>query len=491
MQSILQNLEKRRENVIKSKINTSLSIITNKNNSQLVQQSLLSPPLMNLRSVLKKDKTFAEDAKLRLSIEDYKLMCKNKVLKKMMAKVLNTDVASLTAICKNIVDDVNKYIDLSRKTNKEKTKAKISPIKDLLSSLPPNMKKETLKLSHLPDEIIKNITHNSLKSLYKSKYKLEEYKLVDGIPVHKLLEYSKFLFQNKNALYFLMENNIEIDYYSLSGNTNPIAIQLLKEEIKVNPDARINWLELSRNPKAMKILKANRDKIVWAYLCFNTNPEAMKLIEEEIKINPVHINFENLATNETHEAMKLIDDNLFSKNTVYNTKSIYSRDWNRFWQKLSKNSKAVKILKANREKIDWCELSGNQSDEAIKLLEEEMITNPDIVNWNILSGNPNQRAFAILEANPKNITYRRLSNNSNPKAIELLKKRMEVQNDRLSANDKIDWAELSKNPAAIELIKTRIIYEDNLPHNTYMRLELREKINWSVLSTNPSIFELV
>jgi hypothetical protein len=491
MQSILQNLEKRRENVIKSKINTSLSIITNKNNSQLVQQSLLSPPLMNLRSVLKKDKTFAEDAKLRLSIEDYKLMCKNKVLKKMMAKVLNTDVESLTAICKNIVDDVNKYIDLSRKTNKEKTKAKISPIKDLLSSLPPNMKKETLKLSHLPDEIIKNITHNSLKSLYKSKYKLEEYKLVDGIPVHKLLEYSKFLFQNKNALYFLMENNIEIDYYSLSGNTNPIAIQLLKEEIKVNPDARINWLELSRNPKAMKILKANRDKIVWAYLCFNTNPEAMKLIEEEIKINPVHINFENLATNETHEAMKLIDDNLFSKNTVYNTKSIYSRDWNRFWQKLSKNSKAVKILKANREKIDWCELSGNQSDEAIKLLEEEMITNPDIVNWNILSGNPNQRAFAILEANPKNITYRRLSNNSNPKAIELLKKRMEVQNDRLSANDKIDWAELSKNPAAIELIKTRIIYEDNLPHNTYMRLELREKINWSVLSTNPSIFELV
>jgi len=303
--------------------------------------------------------------------------------------------------------------------------------------------------------------------------------------VHKLLQYPSFLFQNKNALYFLMENNIEIDYYSLSGNTNPIAIQLLKEEIKVNPDARIDWGALSKNPKAMKILKTNRDKIVWAYLCFNTNPEAIKLIEEEIKINPEHINFENLATNETQEAMKLIEDNLFSKNTVYTI------NWNRFWQKLSKNSKAVKILKANREKIDWCELSGNQSDEAIKLLEEKMITDPDIVNWNILSGNPNQRAFAILEANPKNINYRRLSGNSNPKAIELLKKRMEVENDRLSANDKIDWAELSKNPAAIELINTRIIYEDNLPHNTYMRLELREKINWSALSTNPSIFELV
>jgi len=141
----------------------------------------------------------------------------------------------------------------------------------------------------------------------------------------------------------------------------------------------------------------------------------------------------------------VIEDNLFIKNTIY------GRDWNRFWQILSRNSKAIKILKANREKIDWCELSGNQTDEAIKLLEEEMITNPDIVNWNILSGNPNQRAFAILEANPKKINYRRLSNNSNPKAIELLKNRMEVQNDRLSANDKIDWAEISKNPAAIEL----------------------------------------
>jgi hypothetical protein len=352
------------------------------------------------------------------------------------------------------------------------------------------MNAETLRLFDIPEEVIEHITHNSLKSLYKSKYKLEEYKLVDGIPVHKLLQYPSFLFQNKNALYFLMENNIEINYYSLSGNTNPIAIQLLKEELKVNPDTRIDWGALSKNPKAMKILKANRDKIVWAYLCFNTNPEAMKLIEEEIKINPEHINFENLATNETQEAMKLIEDNLFIKNTVYNTKSIYSRDWYRFWQKLSKNPKAVKILKANREKIDWCELSGNQSDEAIKLLEEKMITDPDIVNWNILSGNPNQRAFAILEANPKNINYRRLSNNSNPKAIELLKKRMEVQNDRLSANDKIDWAELSKNPAAIELIKTRIIYEDNLPHNTYMRLELRDKINWSALSTNPFIFTL-
>jgi hypothetical protein len=490
MQRILQDLEKRREDLIKSKINTSFSIITNKNNSQnpKLQQEVReahsqnSPQLMNLQSVLKKDKTFAEDAKLRLSIEDYKLMCKNKILKKMMAKVLNTDVASLTAICKNIVDDVNKYIDLSLKTNKEKTKAKISPIKDLLPSLPPNMKKETLKLFHLPEEIIKHITHDSLKSLYESKYK---YKLVDGIPEYKLLLYPKLLLKNPRALYFLIENNIEIDYYWLSSNTNPIAIELLMEEINVNPNTRIDWAALSRNPEAIKILKANRDEILWGILSFNTNPEAMKLIEEEIKVNPMHINFEGLAANETSAAIKLIEDNLFNKKSNYNT------NWYRFWQILSRNSKAIKLLKANRGLIDWCELCGNQSTEAIKLLEEEMIKNPDIVNWNILSSNPNKKAFAILEANPNKINYRRLSSNSNPKAIKLLDKRMEIQNDRLSKDDKIDWTEISKNPGAIDLIKKRIIYEENLSQNIYTRLNENDKLRWSELSINPCIFELV
>jgi len=45
----------------------------------------------------------------------------------------------------------------------------------------------------------------------------------------------------------------------------------------------------------------------------------------------------------------------------------------------------------------------------------------------------------------------------------------------LEANpDKIDWEELSGNPAAIHLLK------DNL-----------DKINWDMLSTNPAIFEFV
>jgi hypothetical protein len=163
----------------------------------------------------------------------------------------------------------------------------------------------------------------------------------------------------------------------------------------------------------------------------------------------------------------------------------------RFWSILSANSKAIKILRANPRKIHWDQLCSNKSMEAIQLLEEEMKNNWNDrrISWLNLSSNPNQRAFAILEANPTNIDYRGLSNNSNPNAIELLKKRMEVQNQYRKKEDRIDWKALSKNPSAIELLKNRAIYENDLDLEIYRRLENTEKIDWRILSSNPAIFE--
>ena len=378
-------------------------------------------------------------------------------------------------------------------TIKEKAKAKTLPIKTLLTDLPQellsSMGTNKILLSHLPDDILQHITMHSLPSLSKLKYKMVKYKLVDGIPEDKLL--GGPISKNPNGLYYIIDNGIPINYFWLSYNTNPIAMGLLAEEMKVNPDVYLDWVALSSNPEAMKILKANRGKIEWGFLSKNTNPKAMKLLEEEIKVYPTHINFESLAANETPEAMKIIEDNLL------NEKSIYTTNWNRFWQILSKNSKAVKILKKNYGKINWGELCGNQSTEAIKLLEEEMKTKPNIINWVILSGNPNERAFAILEANLNKINLRRLSANTNPKAIELLEKRMEVENnlsdatyDSLSTNDKIDWILVSKNINAIELLKKRIIYEDNLPEHRKRRLKNEERIDWNKIAENPSIFAI-
>ena len=482
MQSILENLDRKRDFSINAKANIALTTITNKKKS---------PPIIKLRNILNGEIKLTEDnPKVRLSVDDYNLMYKNRILRKMMARTLDTDIKSLTAYYKKNVKELENHIDLSLMTIKEKEKAKSLPIKDLSPELLNGKKEEPLKLHHLPEDILKYITHNSLKSLFKYKYKMVKYKLVDGIPPLKL--YLDRLVKNENALYYLLVNNIKINYFWISYNTNPIAMGLLEEEMKVNPDIHVYWSELSRNPKAIKILKANRNLISWGILSENTNPKAMKLIEEEIKVNPTHIKFESLAENETPEAMKLIEDNLLIENSIYN-----NINWNRFWEILSRNSKAVKILKANREKIDWCSLCGNQSTEAIKLLEEEMATKPDVVNWIILSGNPNQRAFAMLEANPTKINIRRLSGNTNPKAIELLEIRMEVENnlseatyDSISTCDKIDWNLVSSNPKAIELLKKRIIYEDNLPEHRRRRLKVEELINWSELSANPSIFTI-
>ena len=475
MQSILERLEKREQDAIKSRSKISFHVITNKPKS---------PPLSSNNS-----KTLLDNyPMINLSIEDCELICQNRMVKRMMARALETPENELTELCKDI-NKFKKFVESKLKTIKERDRAKKSPIKDLPHELLRGLSAKTLKLFHLPEDIIEHITEESLVSLHKLKYKIVEYKLVDGIPEDKLL--GGPISKNPNALYYLIDNGLPINYFWLSYNSNPIAMGLLAEEMKVNPAVHLDWAALSRNPEAIKILKANRDKIRWGFLSLNTNPKAMKLLEEEIKVNPAHINFESLAENETPEAMKIIEDNLLIENSIYTT------NWNRFWEILSRNTKAVKILRANRKKIDWCSLCGNQSTEAIKLLEEKMETEPDIVNWIILSGNPNKRAFAMLEANPKKINLRRLSSNTHPKAIELLEKRMEFESnlseatyDSISTNDKIDWNLLSKNINAIELLKKRIIYEENLTINRRRRLKKSEVIDWNHIAENPSIFTL-
>jgi|688.fasta_scaffold11700_16 hypothetical protein len=392
-----------------------------------------------------------------LSIADYELMCDNKMVSKMIAKVLECDEKQLKKFCKYI-NVFKENINSSPKSIKNKMKPKNS-------------------LNKLPDDLRYKIVEHYTK-LFPTKYVLRSW-----IPINKLNGYG--LSSNPNAVNFLEENLNMINWRELSSNPN--AIELLR----ANPD-KIDWVFLSKNPdlKAIEMLKANPDKISWGYLAQNSNPEAIKLIEEKIKVNPEIIPFDNLAANETPEAIKLIFlFNRLNKNTLYQVSNSM-----RFWSILSRNSKAVKILKANPRNIHWDQLCSNKSTEAIQLLEEQM-TNKWVdpvkidknISWLNLSSNPNQRAFEILEANPTKIDYRGLSANSNPNAIELLKKRMEVQNEYKRKEDRIDWKTLSKNPGAIELIKNKKIYEDELSDSK--SLEDTEKIDWRILSSNPAIFE--
>ena len=184
---------------------------------------------------------------------------------------------------------------------------------------------------------------------------------------------------NSNAIKLLEKNPNKIDWDHLSGNPN--AIHLLKKRLKLEKlygddfanTNRINWYSLSSNPNAIDLLKAQIKyeeslqhklrgwdlNIQWEYLCLN--PKAIKLLEK----NPNKINWDNLCLNPN--AIKLLEKNPNEIN----------------WNNLSANPNAIKLLEKKPPMINWDNLSSNPN--AIKLLEK----NQNMINWDYLSANKN------------------------------------------------------------------------------------------------------
>lgn len=532
MQHILEDLKQNKK--ILGIANTALTTITNKRRS----------PDIDLITKLKErydngaDGSYGEDKLLKeriednplfkLSIEDYENICKDESIKVIIAKALNINIKSLTAFCKN-VNIFKDNIDSSPNTIKEKMKIKKLAIEDLSPALLNGKKEEPLKLNHLPEDILKHITQNSLKSLFK-------YKLEDGIPEDKLDDSA--LCENPNALYYLITNGKQIDYFRLSSNPNPLAIKLLEEEIKVNPKVHIDWgvLSASKNPEAIKLLKAHRDKInwdllsgntnpkaieilaeeyknnpnshklvwpvlcgnpkaiklleeeytnnpnsrklVWPILCGNQNPKVIKLLEKEIKVNPHHIDLNALAANETQEAIKFLENNFLLEDLDYS-------DHFEFWEKLSLNPKAIKLLKDNEDNIVWLNISHTSSPEGIALLRENYYK----INWGALAHNPLPEAIALLKENYRkiDINWEGLSQNPSPEAIILLEKEFTKKPN----NPKFLWRMLSSNVNAINLLHKRMIYENKLSQQSYNKLSIYNIINWLIVSSNPNAIELI
>jgi hypothetical protein len=90
---------------------------------------------------------------------------------------------------------------------------------------------------------------------------------------------------------------------------------------------KLNWLDLSKNPVAIDLLKANNDMINWNLL--------------SLKANNDMINWDYLSCNES--AMELLKEN----------------QHNIYWDELSAKPYAIDILKEKQDKINWFELSQN------------------------------------------------------------------------------------------------------------------------------------
>jgi hypothetical protein len=140
----------------------------------------------------------------------------------------------------------------------------------------------------------------------------------------------------------------------------------------------MNFQNLSQNPNdsALYYLEQNPNYIVWVDLCKNTNPYAMDIIKQNIDNHKLNNKFwllrsfwATICQNNSDTALDIIETNLKMIN----------------WISLSSNSndRAIDLLKQNINKIDASELCSNTNPRIFEIL----VDRPDMINWTILSKN--------------------------------------------------------------------------------------------------------
>jgi len=126
-----------------------------------------------------------------------------------------------------------------------------------------------------------------------------------------------------------------------------------------------------------------------------------------------------------------------------------------------KNPKVLDLIKVYPDKINWIAINYNREPWAIKLLTD----NINKIDWNVLCSRDDEFSINLLIDNKDKIRWATLCGNKNPKVIQLLKERIEYENNHnINRNNssyhdnsnKINWDALQKNPNSKELIMNRI-----------------------------------
>ena len=192
----------------------------------------------------------------------------------------------------------------------------------------------------------------------------------------------------------------KINYGSLSGNPNPIAIEMLRvkieEEKRLRPRQldrilykdKIDWNLLSSNYAAINLLKENRDKIRYDYL--SANEKAISLIRERIrKEKQLRVNAKLLEDARKKRVAKLIKEGKTPTEAdalVPHTKSFLYGSNILNWVLINTNRKAINIVKENQDKIHLDYLLKNpsifESDRGNKQLFNSKTSS---IKWNTSS----------------------------------------------------------------------------------------------------------
>jgi hypothetical protein len=247
------------------------------------------------------------------------------------------------------------------------------------------------------------ITENIPYKLYDWVYKLNKNNTWDQYSWDKLC-------QNPKAIRLLEENPEKIDWDLLS--LNPNAIHILER----NPD-KINWSFLSKNPSAIHLLERNPDKINWSLL--SMNPNAMHLLEKNHK----KVVWGNFLKNPNPNAIRIIENHIRWSNMPFYIRWPFHVFCNRIknidWKELSCNPNAIHLIEQNFDKIKfdyWICYYLSLNPNAVPFLEKH----PELIEWNSIWINPN--AIPLLNKNMDKIDYNYLS--MNPNALQLDKNKL-------------------------------------------------------------------
>lgn len=116
------------------------------------------------------------------------------------------------------------------------------------------------------------------------------------------------------------------------------------------------------------------------------------------------------------------------------------------------------------------------------------------IDWRFICiTSTNSNMIELLKENKDKIHWNELSENEY--AIDLLRDRIECEKslskEEYKKISKINWKKMSKNINAIELLRDRIEYEKKLTQKEYEDLEDTDKIDWFLLSQNNNAVELL
>ena len=285
----------------------------------------------------------------------------------------------------------------------------------------------------------------------------------------------------------------------------------------------IKWNYLCQNKHAIHILKINKDKLK-IDLVKNKHPDAIELLHELLNNGYILTNFEcnYLCTYANMDTISML------QNSPYFVMS---------WIYLSKNPQVLDMLMSNPGAINWLNfLTLPSNDKIVKFIEKNLhiISNdaiymlsrrtdtihilekyPHLINWTILSSNPESKAIDILEKNINKIVWFCFSGNLNPRVIDIMEKNLDkivwksvlcYENDKVIdfvnkyediILNKVDIKIISSSYNAINIIEKNIDKVDwkKLCYNTHPKaIEILEnnieKVNWAYLTYNNKALSL-